>query len=126
MNPGPATSGGSSRSPRARRAAMSGGTAPGLFPRALARGMGAVAREVAEGEAGDDVGGDVPRLLAERLGQRHGAVRLVVAELGVLSLLDERRIRGRIIDEAGERGVEFLLEEVEQIHRGQASGFGAQ
>ena len=52
------------------------------------------------------------RLLAER----HRAVRLVVAVLGVLGWLDHRHVRLDVGGQAGQRGAEAILEQVLQIH----------
>ena len=71
---------------------------------------------VAEVETADDLVGDVARLSAEYLGQRHGAIGLVVAELRVLGRLDQRRVRRRVRDQPGQGGGELLLEEGEEIH----------
>ena len=73
-------------------------------------------KQIAEIEPSDDVLSDVARLFAERLGERHGAVGLIVAMLGILRRLDHRDVGFGIGDEASECGAEFVLDEVEEVH----------
>ena len=68
-------------------------------------GAGNFARqaEVGHVEAFDDFGGDVAGRLFQCFGQRHGAVGLIVAELGVLAREDHLGQIGRIVGQSFER-----------------------
>ena len=68
------------------------------------------------GEPARDLLGDSTRFAAEHLGQRHGAIGLVVAELGILRLLDHGGIRRWIIDEATENRSKARLQKLRKTH----------
>ena len=72
------------------------------------------------GDSGTGTGAqnELARLLAELLRQRHGAVGLVVAVLGVLRGLDLRGKRGRVRRQPFQRLVKELLEMCQQLHDG--------
>ena len=71
---------------------------------------------VAEIEPADDLGGDVARLLAEDLAERHRAVGLIVAELRIRGRLDELGVLGRLVGQTGECVCKLALQLFEQIH----------
>ena len=74
--------------------------------------------EVGQVEPGDDLGGDFARRPAEPFCQRHGHVRLVVAELGILAAANEFDHFGRIIDHAGQCRMESLFQNGKDAHVG--------
>ena len=70
---------------------------------------------VAGVEAADDLAGHVRRLAAERLGELHDEVRLVVAVARV-GRLDLRQVRSRVLDEAREGAAKRRLQALEEVH----------
>ena len=72
--------------------------------------------EIADVEPADDFGGHLARRPAQPLAQRHGEVRLVIAELRVLAAADQFQQIVRIVDQSGQRAAETLFQIGENAH----------